>query len=779
MRKWKYLVAAFLLVGTTATFTGCIDNDEPVGIENLRGAKAELLKAKAAVELANEAMVRAKVANQDLLNKAQEISNKQQEIALEMAKLNLAIKESSSAAKIAQYKLQLQQYENQKALEAEKFKATMLEAQTATAWAQKQYDDALAAIEAAKLMLSDEEQQVLAHAQLRVTGGATALATAHTALNAAANRLNAAYESTAVTETKEGLQLDIDKAQATLDVAKTAQTIVEELIAKNIDTFAGWEKEVKDLNTKIGVQDTIMAQAKIDKKKIEESEAGKSSKKAIEAAGDAEGKAKTAYEDAYGSGNASKIMKLSVAKFSKSVASNKAMVEVLNATNVPNPNVASLPTPAYANGVFSYEKGEYNQKAYDEDKTNNASLSVAVKAEKAVADMIELVNAVPGRAAEDLAWVKMDLSKAEQRAKDASDAYGVAVKEWEKAVKDYVDGKDYTEEQYNLAVSKTTGLLTDIKNNIYNAASMTDGMRVAAYNEYINFRAEMTANGQVNKPATLTAKNFAELKTALTNVADFVPASYTNVSETTRLNALMTKSKAAFGDLYMFDSKPRVTLPTAAEVAKEQAKITLDSDYLKYKAIGATWATNDKVTYYKNIIAEATNIQTLKAELVAQQTALNAEIAANAAKIAAVKLVWTNATTATKAAEAADKALYAEVNAKLGKAEALKGSYKAILDVIEDELSGIADGSKTVAEVKAALAVKLNAAKGEVIAAEVALKDAKTKLEHFEAGKYDKKYQIEVLTVELERAQSRFAEAQTLYSKYLADLNAIIAKLVK
>ncbi len=55
MRKWTYLVAALLLSGTTATFTGCIDNDEPAGITELRGAKAELLRAKAAVQNAEAA----------------------------------------------------------------------------------------------------------------------------------------------------------------------------------------------------------------------------------------------------------------------------------------------------------------------------------------------------------------------------------------------------------------------------------------------------------------------------------------------------------------------------------------------------------------------------------------------------------------------------------------------------------------------------------------------------------------------------------------------------
>ena len=47
MRKWTYLVAALLMSGATATFTSCIDTEEPAGIEQLRGAKAALIQAKA------------------------------------------------------------------------------------------------------------------------------------------------------------------------------------------------------------------------------------------------------------------------------------------------------------------------------------------------------------------------------------------------------------------------------------------------------------------------------------------------------------------------------------------------------------------------------------------------------------------------------------------------------------------------------------------------------------------------------------------------------------
>lgn len=62
MRKWTYLVAALLMSGATATFTSCIDTDEPAGIAELRGAKAALLQAKVQVEAAQVAIMTAQAA---------------------------------------------------------------------------------------------------------------------------------------------------------------------------------------------------------------------------------------------------------------------------------------------------------------------------------------------------------------------------------------------------------------------------------------------------------------------------------------------------------------------------------------------------------------------------------------------------------------------------------------------------------------------------------------------------------------------------------------------
>ncbi|WP_299234951.1 hypothetical protein [uncultured Bacteroides sp.] len=87
MRKWTYLVAALLMSGTAATFTSCIDTTEPAGIEEMRSAKAELLKAKAAVQTALAAKEQARAEGIKLENAGLEIDN-------QIAALNLELQQA-------------------------------------------------------------------------------------------------------------------------------------------------------------------------------------------------------------------------------------------------------------------------------------------------------------------------------------------------------------------------------------------------------------------------------------------------------------------------------------------------------------------------------------------------------------------------------------------------------------------------------------------------------------------------------------------------------------
>lgn len=781
----KYLsVVLFgaLMLGTAGTFTGCIDNDEPAGIEELRGAKAELLKAKAAVEQANAAYrqaetawMQAKVQEQELLNKGIELGNQKLE-------LELKVQEAKTEAEIAYWQSQLEQTKAELEINKVNWEALLLQSKQNLAYVQQAYDNAMAAIEASKLVLSKDELTILEAAQGRVEALAGKLATAHKNLNdkaEALNKLLTADSSNPNLVTEAELLNKIEDKQIALDSKNLEVSKIEELIAKNIDTFEGWEAEVKDLEAKIAAQDTLWAQIRIERKKIQESQEAKDAYKAWQDAANARYKAEQEQTDAYAGkkvNNVSYTFKLD--KFSYNVASNLALTEVLDATNT-----GDVKTDYYKNGVFAYGDESYTQNDYINNK--------GTATESALKEMLALVNAVPGRAAEDLAWVNLDLNNEKKNLTAAENDYDKAFEAWEKAVKDYKDGKTYTEDQFNIAVSQMKGILQDIIDGDYEGS---DDVKVAAqkaaYNEYITFRQTMTDNKQNNQPATLpaTITDYKTLKAALDaagSVDGYVPAAYNPVEPRT---ALMTASKAAFGEeMYMFDGNPRLTEPSASEIA--EAKKDLDfqemnvDDYkAKYGAMGKVWFYEDKVNYYTQIIEQAEAIQNLKAALTAQQDAVNKQIAANTASLVPFAEAVEKAKEAEVAAMNAHDALYADINAEEAKVTATRTSYVNIKAAIEKEIADIVDydnvtiTDKTVEGIKQALAEALNDAKEDVVEAEQDLAAAQKELELFKAGEYTLQYAIEKAQAELERAQARFDEAQAIYKIALEDLNALIAK---
>ena len=763
----KYLsVVLFgaLMLGAAGTFTGCIDNDEPAGIENLRGAKAELLKAKAAVEYAREAYKRAEAAwmqakaqEQELLNKGIELGNKKLE-------LELKVQEAKTEADIAYWQGELERIKAE--LEKNKviWEAELLQSKQNLALVQQAYENCLAAIEAAKLVLSEEELTILTNAQERVSNLAGKLATAHGDLVNATNALNAALESTDVDQTQEGIELKIAQAQVELDAANIAVAELEELMAKNIDTFEGWEAEVKDLKEKKAVQDTILAQAAIDLVKIKESQEGKDAAKAVEDAKAAEAKAKENLDKAKDGTNTDYVFKYKA--FSHTVTST-ALKDLLKKANVGDDETTYYDD---ATGKFSYAEGNYTQKKYIDDK--------GIIPETALAEMLNLVDALTGHSEEDFAWVNYRKDQANKDLTAANTAHDKAVNAWEKAVldyKEYGDGTIYSKEQYTIDRDKMKAVLEKIV-----AGTYTDEQKEAAYNEYLAYLEKMTANGQENRGDMSGIADYDDLQgklTTATNVEDYLPASWKNFNA---LDNLTAASKAAFGlKMYMADggTLPRLTLPSPAEESAQIERINKgETTYGDYGTLGVIWSVKAEIAECDDILNEAEAIKALEATLTAQQTAVNEMVAANTAKIKALENAYNDAVAARKAAEKANDALYAEVNKISADAAALQAYYDAIITEIEKQMGLIAEGETTVAGVKIALAKQLNTAKEAVIEAQYKLKDAQTELEHFLAGNYDKKYEIEKLQAELERAQARFDEAQAIYKIALEDLNALIAK---
>lgn len=765
----KYLsVVLFgaLMLGTAGTFTGCIDNDEPAGIENLRGAKAELLKAKAAVEYAREAYKRAEAAWMQAKAQEQELLNKGIELGNKKIELELKVQEAKTEAEIAYWQSQLEETKADLEINKVKWEAELLQSKQNLALVQQAYENCLAAIEAAKLVLSEEELTILTNAQKRVSDLAGKLATAHGDLVDATNALNTALESTEVDQTQEGIELKIAKAQVELDAANIAVAELEELMAKNIDTFEGWEAEVKDLKEKKAVQDTILAQAAIDLVKIKESQEGKDAAKTVEDAKAAEAKAKENLDKAKDGTNTDYVFKYKA--FSHTVTST-ALKDLLKKANVGDDETTYYDN---ATGKFSYAEGTYTQKKYIDDK--------GIIPETALAEMLNLVDALTGHSEEDFAWVNYRKEQANKDLTAANTAHDKAVNAWEKAVldyKEYGNGTIYSEEQYIIDRDKMKAVLEKIKAG---TDYTTDEQKQAAYNEYLAYREKMTANGQENKGDMSGVTSYDKLKdalTAATSVEDYLPASWKNFNA---LDNLTAASIAAFGlEMYMADdgTKPRLTLPSPAEESAEIERINKsETTYGDYGTLGVIWSVKAEIAECDDILNEAEAIKALEATLTAQQTAVNEMVAANTAKIKALENAYNDAVAARKAAEKANDALYAEVNKISADAAALQAYYDAIITEIEKQMGLIAEGETTVAGVKIALAEQLNTAKEAVIEAQYKLKDAQTELEHFLAGNYDKKYEIEKLQAELERAQARFDEAQAIYKIALEDLNALIAK---
>ena len=153
MKKIIYSLVAMLFMG--GIITSCIENPEPQGVLEMRQAHAEYLRALASLTKANEAVAAAEAAYKNAEAAVQQALariNNADAVAQEIAN---AVAQAQADADIANILDQMEQdrLNNQ---------AALLGAQEALARAQKDLEDALAAIEIEKLAMSDEEAAAIA-----------------------------------------------------------------------------------------------------------------------------------------------------------------------------------------------------------------------------------------------------------------------------------------------------------------------------------------------------------------------------------------------------------------------------------------------------------------------------------------------------------------------------------------------------------------------------------------------------------------------------------------
>ena len=264
-----------LMAGSSVTFTGCIDNDEPAGIENLRGAKAELLKAKAAVETAKVAYVNAQTAQANAEARRLEAVALQAELKAKEMELDNALTEAQNAEKIAAAEAKVAEIQaklEQNKLNWEKEK---LECETNLAYAQKAYEDAMKALELSKEFLSGQELAVLKTVQGKLTAAKNAIYgydvvngenTNH--ILGSKEQLDLAYEryEEAATNidnyiTKPSLEANLTNAQASLDFYKAELDLKLEALntLKSGEAYQAWLKLKEEYTAKRDSLETEIA----------------------------------------------------------------------------------------------------------------------------------------------------------------------------------------------------------------------------------------------------------------------------------------------------------------------------------------------------------------------------------------------------------------------------------------------------------------------------------------------------------------------------------------
>lgn len=468
MRKWTYLVATLLMAGTTATFTGCIDTDEPEGIAELRGAKSELIKAQAAVKLVEVEWQKAQVAYQELENKAKELSNQYQEYDNQMHALDVELKKleveraeaaterekAEAEAKIAEANRNKAFWENKMAEEAEIFKASILKYQTSTAQAQEAYDNAIKLIEAGKLLLSDGEKAIINKAQVHLANAATAMNGKYLLLMQAQNAYNAAITDP-TTPTLAGLQALLKQAEVAVEKNEILLKEKENLLALAEDFDAAeWDAEYQKLQKKVSEYQSLQDKAEVENAKIKVSEAYKAAEKNVSEKKELKKTAKKAY-DHDGTPNGAKQDSIAATKAERTIKAYKSEpiddgLKELFANDFNSKGYDK------ATGVFSYKEGTYTQAEYDEDLTiadESARTTVASIRINRVNGWIDALTAYTVDE-NGVAWneqMKAGLvKKATEAGKTSETAYGY----WDIARKAYTAGTKATPTEPIAALEK-------------------------------------------------------------------------------------------------------------------------------------------------------------------------------------------------------------------------------------------------------------------------------------------------------------------------------------
>ncbi|WP_302394971.1 hypothetical protein [Phocaeicola coprophilus] len=776
MRKWTYLVAALLMGGVSTSLTSCIDNDEPAGINDLRGAKAELLRAKAAVENA-EAAIKTATA------------------AIKQAKADYA------QEKVAQEKLYTDwltaKYEDDKtalqqdaAIREQAYLQKLYQAQSAAKQAELDYQRALAQIEIALGTAKDDAyaealqdllynktftipsyqisvNPVTHEVTINLTGGSTT--TIYGLMNLSQQLANAKQELAEAIQQNLILGYKFDKDALKNDVAVTVEVKKAELAVE--------EKALAELKEIIGISlDDFEAkyQEIADKKKeAENNKTNVSIEKAKDLAENYDGKAQELKN--------------------KKEAQSEFTFDIPAAVQNDFYNiVASKAGSATGDEVAIYQN---ILKQATADAEGEYAFTNGMKVNTTAAIKKSIINAVKGDVeekaqAQDVAQLEQAMKLAEDAETELKKSFDAAEKTWKAAAAAYDKAKKA--DKYHITGQSeydvVQGAVETYNNSDKSAADQT--ALINAYKKYLNGDGTLEGRTKLDgfKPAdniniaTATADNLSARLTAFLSATDTDRFG----DSTPTMNGGYYKALTEAADDFGVDVDQRTAYTYEEWTAAQEEAITLPE------------ATSGTATF-NYFTAMDKHAEAVKAYEDAANVADWVTLLANIEKVEDAVLAETNA---LQLEEADLEKVKAEIEAKYEVQEATYqaeiNSYKGILDAMAaavPDVSGLgsittANYDQAIANLKAEIAeyesADLNEDTGEITLGTISAKKQEVALyENLLAGLEDESYQtaeeilkdyndamIEAYNMKIEVLQVLFDKANAQKDSYMEALTS-------
>lgn len=768
MRKVKYLVAALLLMGATTTFTSCIDNDEPAGITELRGAKAELLKAKAAVELANAAYVDAQTQYELAMVEHQNLMNENQKLSNQLKELTLQEQTARTEAAIAEINAKLEQ--NKLYWEKEK-----LAAETALAQAQKEYEDAMKALELAKDYLSDNEIKVLTTVQNWQGAAETDMINKRNNLYNAYAKYESAIKDPDNYINKDTLELRIIEKQSDLDVVQNKLTIAQETLEaiKSDDAYQDWLDLKADYETRLDSLELVKADKETKKTEIIASNASGVIKGLQEAVKTMGNPSVVKPETASGKDSTYTVStaiadEIDGSKFAGFVAyaGGKITAKFKSGGNIMQLRDAST---KYADNTSDYKEYEtlMDNNYVFADQDGSAYKQAVTDIDNALKAVTDAKNAINPN---ELAYAK-EVQAAAKKAMDAKKKVADnSIEAWKDAVEAYnSDTDEYTATDF----AKDNG---GMRAQLALVATADKATQEAIYASYLTYVDLMEANGQDLSQITANVTSFDTfVAAASTDINSLLVQSHTPVDPA---DVLLKAAVKAFGDAGIYDGKGVLVQPTDAELAEiGYAKCGDQGAYLASVAAYETATDNvEKLTRYDEVIAQLnsykTSLAALKTAYVAKyQKYIDAVVDAQAA--VQEKVVTPIAALQIDAVDQMIKDIKRILNDVSGTTNAGSVSgdtslvnFDSLIKTLTDEIYGV---GKTSGDSDGLMK--------DVKDAKAALLEAQKMLELFEAGNLNTQYVIEWAEADLERAKAAYEKSVEVFNYWNNALQDLIEKL--